>query len=85
MYLQASHDCSADAAHATLQDSTYKYYEIILIDIQHKVVRQVCPHKDSLCLASCWREPRSCNPLQKCCFCVSPKTAGKRTRAWLGV
>jgi len=24
-----------------LQDSTYKYYEIILVDIAHKVVREV--------------------------------------------
>ena len=25
-----------------VQDSTYKYYEVILVDIAHKVIRQVC-------------------------------------------
>ena len=29
---------------ACVQDSTYKYYEVILVDIAHKVIRQVCIH-----------------------------------------
>lgn len=33
-----------------LQDSTYKYYEIIMVDIAHKVVRQVCTLFTRLCL-----------------------------------
>ncbi len=34
--------CCTDLLPRCLQDSTYKYYEIIMVDIAHKVIRQVC-------------------------------------------
>ena len=33
--------CVIDLLPSCLQDSTYKYYEIIMVDIAHKVIRQV--------------------------------------------
>ncbi len=35
--------CIMKIACALLQDSTYKYYEIILVDTEHKVIREVGP------------------------------------------
>lgn len=51
-------DGNANGVCDALQDSTYKYYEIILIDIQHKVVRQVCAREEPLS-GFCLRAPCS--------------------------
>ena len=84
--MQGAPESDNDGVCDASQDSTYKYYEIILIDIQHKVVRQVCACKTTPLSRFCWHDPCPlATLLARLLWRLADRSAGQPGHARVGV